>query len=900
MGRMVLMVLVALLWLCAVPAQPEEPVLAPPPGASMPAPGPAPSVPETPPPSARYAFDPGERSASEDTSIEVDTEPQAVPEARVRFVCDIQSDAFLRDGWVRMRVTNQKGEIIEESRLDFPVAPGASQCQFVWDAEKMPLGVYTARFDVMRGDRYEECHAQVLVSKLTEPFLADRLASISNECEQLRGFVEDLAKAGQSVAYAQIRLAIADDVAARGRESLARGDWLRANYYSNYVADTLSSVRARLALSKELSEVFGPVPAPSLARVERRDGGFYAQGRPVFLLGGYGGEELIGDLPRLSRYGLNHAAFDMAPGVFSASEALPAEVYQGIKSAFDVAERLNISVTYLLSPFRASDWARSNTPGLTPAAEGVLDMSGDARDFIERYLRASASAVGGEPMLNSLAIAQRPAFNFEGPSVRAGFIARLREIYPDVDILNRVWKSRFVDMEDVTVVWDPARRDYHERAAFQYDWQTYHQWLGTEFLAWMNDTILSVNPSIPTYVVSDDNLFEPGESIRGVDSEALAGFLELTAVAVDSSPNDPVYAMRYPQSSVHYALMKSFAPDKPLINPQHVLLEPGDPFGRFSYGYVHSALWEAAMCGLNGSALAPWGREGTGLQGRILDRPECLEAYATACLDLNRLADVVMAFQRAPAPVAILWSMPARIYNKGTEYLGSVQRAYEGLSFGGHRVRFITEDQIAANGLEGVEVLVIPQLSAMGNELGDDKAFRAVQAFMAAGGVVIKTGSPIPFDARGRSRRDILVPTLQTLLVRGTDTSTGYLDALDAAYANGGLTPVPRAINEHGYPLEGVRTLFVQHQDRPYLFVLNLRKEPVKVYLHGPYSEGRDLIAGRTVEFPGIVEPLEPMLLQLKPVEPSEYIPTATVGEEPPDPPSILRPLEKAGSPRRR
>jgi hypothetical protein len=203
--------------------------------------------------------------------------------------------------------------------------------------------------------------------------------------------------------------------------------------------------------------------------------------------------------------------------------------------------------------------------------------------------------------------------------------------------------------------------------------------------------------------------------------------------------------------------------------------------------------------------------------------------------------------------------MSSKILASGEPYLGSVRRAYEGCSTFGYRVRFISEHEIARNGLAGVTVLVVPHVLAVEND-----AFRAIDEFIDAGGITIRRGGSIPYDQRAVSRMDTLVTSARTVLMRADDSPNNYLYALDAAYDLGVLEAIPRAINRVGYPLEAVKTRYVVHEGQPYLYIVNLRKAPVEVSLFGGYSKGRDVISGAEIEFPRDLRPLEPMVIALE------------------------------------
>jgi hypothetical protein len=295
------------------------------------------------------------------------------------------------------------------------------------------------------------------------------------------------------------------------------------------------------------------------------------------------------------------------------------------------------------------------------------------------------------------------------------------------------------------------------------------------------------------------------------------------------------------------------APDKPVLNTLDGIESADAP----TFAQVHSVLWEAAMAGLSGSLTT--GETPDWASGpSFLDSPEGWDAYATACLDLNRLAPVVMGFQRAPAQVAILWSESSLIYGDGQPYLGTVRRAFEGCSFFGHKVRFITERQCGEGALKGVKILVIPEVPALGGE-----AFEAIEEYVARGGVTIRMGIVGGLDARGISRNTVLTHTANTLLARGRDSAPDFLHAMDAADKLAGLEPVPRVVNPYGYPLEGVKTRFAVVGGHSYLYVVNLRTAPVRAELLGGAQSGRDLIAARQIRFPAVLEPLDPMLIRL-------------------------------------
>ena len=249
---------------------------------------------------------------------------------------------------------------------------------------------------------------------------------------------------------------------------------------------------------------------------------------------------------------------------------------------------------------------------------------------------------------------------------------------------------------------------------------------------------------------------------------------------------------------MYYTLLRSVAPDKPIINMRNNLMPP-DTMGHDSvYAYVQASLWESAMAGLNASLvpLTVPGAESDAPPVDVLGVPEFVEAYATACLDLNRLANIVTAFQQAPADVGIVWSKSSKILDNGDPYLLSTKRAFEGATSFGLNVRFITEEQCTAGALDAIDFLVVPRILAM-----EELAFQATDSFVSAKGYTVRTGAPIPYDERGLSRHDVLGHSYNTVVIRGEESASSYLRAIDELYARSGKTGLPRLIDMRQYPI---------------------------------------------------------------------------------------------------
>jgi hypothetical protein len=236
-----------------------------------------------------------------------------------------------------------------------------------------------------------------------------------------------------------------------------------------------------------------------------------------------------------------------------------------------------------------------------------------------------------------------------------------------------------------------------------------------------------------------------------------------------------------------------------------------------------------------------------------------------------------------PARLGILWSDSARTYQDGGIFLEGALAAYEGCSYAGMKIRFVTEDQMIAGELEGLDVVVVEEVPAM-----RDDAFNALKAFYdSTRAALIRAARPIPYNEHGQSRKDVLPYGIHTFLVHDSNTPKEYLHALDAALASGHGENTLRPVNEYGYMLEGVRARHARHEGHDYLYLMNLRTDAILVHASGEAQAGQELIQDEAVTFPLWAQPLEPLLIRLdgpaalplQPLEPTEGVTPKAVVE---------------------
>ena len=764
----------------------------------------------------------------------------------VKLFCTCTSEYAVDDPMLTCQIKDASGTVLFEKSEILFVDKTERSATFVWDLKAVPDGLFTARFSLERRPKFLMVWNEYILHKTSAEGVRHAQSTTQQALESLR-------EKTQAVPLFNLRWTLAQDALKRSGTLLDCGDVSQSDSFVSYAADAAKRLQAETAsesLPAELGESVPPVSFP----ITMHEGVFYSAGRPVFLMGlNYGAVPNVSELDRIKALGLNLAAFSITPADSLASD-------QGIKDlagydgVFSKASSDGVNLLVSLDPLAMPHWMLEKYPALRDNGLGETDIfQPKSREQTKRHFQAVARYVADKPALLALSLMDNARFKFTGTETRTAFQTWIKGRYPDLQGLCRAWRTNFDSFAEADIAWTDKQTRYLDAPAYRYDWQTFQQAQGVSYSMILSEVIKENAPHATRMLAPSGSAFEPGESAFGVDREALASAFDLNGCCVPLSFFDAHYAVHYPAQSAVYTLLRSFAPDKPVVNLQDAVSNEAAAVFPCLVAPMRASMWEAVLSGLNASTL--YGNVGE------LD-PQLLEGYATACFELNRLAPLVAAFQQAPAEIGILWSMPSKILNEGTANLASVKSAYEGSSFLGYKVRFVSEQQIQHGALKSISVLIIPETPALA-----DATFPVLRDYVQSGANVVTTPAQIAYDERGQSRRDVINSDRRTFLVRGENLPTEYLHALDAVASQGGLPEISRIVNASGYPIEGVKSRCITIDGVQYLYVLNLRKTSVSAQLHGPVQHGRDLIRGRDITFPMALESLDPMLIRLDKIQ---------------------------------
>ena len=122
-------------------------------------------------------------------------------------------------------------------------------------------------------------------------------------------------------------------------------------------------------------------------------------------------------------------------------------------------------------------------------------------------------------------------------------------------------------------------------------------------------------------------------------------------------------------------------------------------------------------------------------------------------------------------------------------------------------------------------------------------------------------------DEYGRPRNHRLFQSGRGRLLAHSDTLTSgaYRDVIDRVVEQAGSVRAVRIEGAHGEPLWGVNLRAVEHNGKLLVSILNLSRETreVRLLTRSATMHAFDLIAGKEIESPLTITPLEPVLLSL-------------------------------------
>ena len=606
------------------------------------------------------------------------------------------------------------------------------------------------------------------------------------------------------------------------------------------------------------------VPTYHTGPIETRDGAFWQDGRPIFFTGvGHFGQ-VRQDTPILNDYGLNIIQIEMGP-----SNAMPRPgevdreaIRRNVVAALDNAAKHNVMVNLLVSPHYFPQWAIDRDPKLGECGTGFLHFcieAPEARAIVETYLRALLPIIKDHPALHSICLSNEPQYTGKCAYSVEGFHAWLKRRHGSVDGLNATYGSHYGSFEAIPI--PDTAADY----PLYYDFCRYNQDRFLAFHAFERDIIREYAPALPVHVKVMSLAFgDPGRFTSGINHE---DFNSLGAIAGNdcvqnfAQPED-VYAQEWQTMAMNYTLQHVTAPGAPIYNSEDHIIADGEL--RYIPGsHIRTAFYTQALHGQGAATTWVWERQqGGDFRENILTRPTCVRELGRIALDLNRLASEMTVLQKAPADVAILYSMSAMAAS--ADHTREAEAVFTALYFGDTVADFVTERQCVSGKLSAYKVLVVPHAA----NVPTNTALH-IQDFVKAGGTVIQVGECFTHDEYGHATAApvMRVGSGSVVNLAGGQKPEAYRDALLPALAAAHCSR-PAVLNDgQGQPIWGVNLRTVPYQGKLLASLVNFSKRPCRINLDvvAGKASAINLLTRKPVRFPMTIQPLDPVLLCLTP-----------------------------------
>lgn len=613
-------------------------------------------------------------------------------------------------------------------------------------------------------------------------------------------------------------------------------------------------------------------PPPSL-KLEIRDGLLVDQnGRPSFAYGFGHFDSAARDVPFFSKIGAGVIEQERGPSSLLADGTVAARA--NISGMLGGASRHSMRIDLMLSPHYFPKWALDANPALSRIrTSGFINYNIDhpvAREVVDKWIRHIVPQTGNNPALFSYGLSNEPLWANSGNCeyTRPAWIEFLRKRHGSIAGLNQTWGSSYRRFEDVPAtepeggVLNATRLD--ERRRF-YDWIIFNQQNFADWHRWMNGIVKGLAPDVPTHAKIMGIIFQRTSLVFGVDPELISSITDFAGndAGTAETTYPSVYAYDWHHAQMWYDLLHSFY-GQPVYNSENHLIRDNQPAATIPPAHTYTSLWQGALHHQAASAIWVWEPTGSDpvTAGSIYMRPGNTLAAGRAMLDINRLSLELATINRLPADIAILYSIPSVYWED--QYPKNLASAHAALTLSGRRPTFISERQLATGERSSINKdirwIVLPQSTHISKAAVD-----GLVDFVRQGGRLIALGEGnLAYDEYHRSHTAI--PSMTRVAWDGRDDQSMAL-ALRTAMAR--MAPntnfFPELTDESGIPLWGVEYRIVQYGELGHYLVplTNVLSRSVTIKLP-PQVTARDLISGGVVENLISLEPMSPLLLEIR------------------------------------
>lgn len=684
------------------------------------------------------------------------------------------------------------------------------------------------------------------VTKLTE-----RLEAIKRRLAQDMARVGALRAQGLGAMYPRATLGAVEEFARYAGDDLSNRRYERADTILQDLSSLLGQAEGELDRIAADAAADVPVPPMPGERLTVRDGAFYCGDEPQLLLGYCGWWQVWTAVHRLAGHGLNHlqdsiiAPFALFPGCENTPDK---SMMEGLKWAWDRGDATKTIYSRMLACNQLPKGFAERYPSAMEGGwSGVCTLDPGLREFQKRYLTTVAQTAKNHPSRGVHVLYGENTHKLTShPLEVAAFASELKAKYGTIGGLNAAWGSDYQEWAQVGNAQQAASPvAWHDRGRF-------NQQLFTDWSAWLQQCVTQVDPEAlctgyPSLLSWDDS----SDFSAGIDMEALCRTFNVNGF--DTAALD-YGGGRWAMSSITgfampHDLIKAFNPNNPNFDPELHLVNLSQPYPE---EYIHAAMFQGCLHGMAAANLWVFQRN-EGMDSMLVFQPRVMAQYTRTCLDLRRLTRPVLAFQRGPCEVAIMYSMTSIAYNAA--HLAEMRSVYEGSFFLDTKVGFVTERTILEGKLQDKRVLILPAVSHL-----PAKVARTIADWVAAGGRLVLVGECLLRDEQNRALS--IADGLRAEHIASAADPGAYRATLEAVFA-GTISRPYRAVDASGRLLDGVEMRTVRANGGGLVYAINMNKSAV-VFDIKPRPTGalQDLISRERLSLPLTMEPLDVRVLR--------------------------------------
>ena len=580
--------------------------------------------------------------------------------------------------------------------------------------------------------------------------------------------------------------------------------------------------------------------------------------------------DVVRDIPLFQKIGANLIQIEIGPSSFfrpplpgkdDFSNVTLKRWRQYIEPAMKKAMEHNIKICLLLSPHYNFDWYVGRQKGMSEKSNpGYRVNDPRARRMIRNYLDIIIPLLVQSPyrqVIHSLCLSNEPNAKdcrMGNPHYRPMFVDYMKRKYGTVEKLNRLSGEGFRDFESIFDAGETNPVAYYVFQKFKRE-----QFAGWH--EWMAEIIHSHWKEIPVHAKTMAfHGMQRTTLSEGVDPELFARFSDLNGNDNYNYYDSRRWGSSWVRMAMTHDLQYSMAA-KSIANTENHLIPDGSKI-LIPPEHIYTANLQQYLHGA--SSLVTWvyadldykafRKEPVDLQGGIYRRPSSLIAQGEALLDANRISREILQFNSYPPEIRILYS-PSSLIHDPDRYSVAAEHLYMLLNFTGHKIGFLSEDQLSRGDAVPAKMIFLPDAGYLATE-----ALNGLEQFAARGGRIVTYGNAPSRSEFGkklsiRITMESLDPSLEEQkklewLKRETDRVVMLPFQIRADHPSGNI---------------GILFRSAKRPDGSWLInLVNYNTGKRTVHFDFGTRKAVDLISGESVSGTMELAPLEVFLLELK------------------------------------